>query len=118
MRILFAGPAGVFRDGVACLLRDLSPCAEIRCADYATASEGEFAADLLVLDGDYVGDALETVRTARRRTPTVPIVVLLTTVDPRIVANFTTAGVAGSFDQSGFANLLVRGLRLGLMGGL
>jgi DNA-binding NarL/FixJ family response regulator len=118
MRILFAGPAGVFRDGVACLLRDLSPCAEIRCADYATASEGEFAADLLVLDGDYVSDALETVRTARRRKPTVPIVVLLTTVDPRIVANFTTAGVAGYFDKSDSADLLLGALRLVLTGGI
>ena len=68
MRILFAGPAGVFRDGVACLLRDLSSCAEVKCADYASASEAKFAADLLVLDGDYVSEALETVGTARRRT--------------------------------------------------
>ena len=118
MRILFAGPAGVFRDGVACLLRDLSPCAEIRCADYATAFEGEFAADLLVLDGDYISEALETVGTARRRTPTLPIIVLLATADPLIVESFITTGVAGYFDKSDSADLLLGALRLLLAGGI
>jgi two-component system nitrate/nitrite response regulator NarL len=118
MRILFAGPAGVFRDGVACLLRDLSSCAEVKCADYASASEAKFAADLLVLDGDYISEALETVDTARRRTPGLPIVVLLATVDPLIVKNFVTAGVAGYFDKSDSADLLLGALRLVLTGGI
>jgi two-component system, NarL family, nitrate/nitrite response regulator NarL len=119
MHILFAGPAGLFREGVARLLGDLVPCAEVRFADYAASgSEVRLAADLLVLDGDHVSEALETVGAARRSTAALPIVVLLTTLDPRIVESLITAGAAGCVDKSDSADVLRGALRLVLAGGM
>jgi DNA-binding NarL/FixJ family response regulator len=119
MHILFAGPAGLFREGVERLLGDLVPRAKVRSADYAaTASEVRLAADLLVLDGDHVSEALETVAAARWSAATLPIVVLLTTLDRGTVESLTTAGAAGCVDKSDSADTLQGALRLVLAGGM
>lgn len=119
MHILFAGPAGLFRESVARLLGDLLPGAEVGIADCAASgSEVRLAADLLVLDGDHVSEALEAVGAARRSNHALPIVVLLTTLDLGFVESFIAAGAGGCVDKSDSAEVLRGALRLVMAGGI
>lgn len=113
MLILLIAPAGLFRDGVARILGDLADHAEIVCADYATSVfESVPSADALVLDGDYISKALDTVRISRHRFPGLPVIVLLTAVDPNTLENFASAGAARHIDKSESADSLLQTVRI------
>jgi DNA-binding NarL/FixJ family response regulator len=117
MLILFVAPTGLFRDGVARLLADLGERVDVRCADYASNvfEQGE-PADLVVLDGDYLPDALSVATASRRLSAGLPVLVLLTAVDPQTVEQFVAAGVAGHLDKSESGRALLDALRLVLAG--
>ncbi len=117
MLILFVAPSGLFRDGVARLLSDLGEQVDVRCADYASDvfEHGE-PADLIVLDGDYLPDALSVATASRRLSAGLPVLVLLTAVDPQTVEQFVSAGVAGHLDKSESGRALLDALRLVLAG--
>ncbi|OYD60406.1 UNVERIFIED_ORG: DNA-binding NarL/FixJ family response regulator [Burkholderia sp. CF145] len=117
MLVLFVAPTGLFRDGVARLLTDLSTCAEVRCADYAaTALEHGSIPDLLVLDGDNVREALSAVNVVRCVQPGLPIVVLLTATDSRTVDNFLATGVGDCVSKAESVDVLLDALRQVLAG--
>src|SRR5579864_1629536 len=119
MHILLAGPAGLLPDGVARILRDMDPAAEVTCVDYAGAVLDTSApADLVVLDGDYQKEALQAIDAIHKRVPAPPIVVLLTTTDPNTVENLIASGVTGCFDKSESSSVLLDALRLVLSGGI
>ncbi|WP_144142689.1 LuxR C-terminal-related transcriptional regulator [Paraburkholderia sp. BCC1884] len=118
MLIQFIAPAGLFRDGVARLLGDLGGGVEVRCADYASSKgQRQAAVDILVLDGDFAADALVTATTSYRLAPGLPVLTLLTAVDPQTVEQFSSAGVAGQLEKSASAQALLDALRLLLAGG-
>ncbi|MPW20261.1 cyclic nucleotide-binding domain-containing protein [Paraburkholderia sp. CNPSo 3157] len=117
MLILFIAPAGLFRDGVARLLGDLAECVEVKCADFASnVLDDERLADLVVLDGDSVPDALSVANASQRLQTGLPVLVLLTAVDPQTVEEFVAAGVAGHLDKSESGEALLDALRLLLAG--
>ncbi|MCP3713410.1 LuxR C-terminal-related transcriptional regulator [Paraburkholderia sp. CNPSo 3274] len=115
--ILLVAPAGLFRDGVAHILGDLADRVEVACADYTTrVFEGAQTADVLVLDGDCMSEALNTVRASRRLSPGLPVLVLLTAVAPNIVEKFLSAGVARHLEKSQSADSLLQALRILISG--
>ncbi|AUT76158.1 cyclic nucleotide-binding protein [Paraburkholderia hospita] len=117
MLILFVAPTGLFRDGVARLLADLGERAEVRCVDYASnAFEHGQSPDLIVLDGDYLPDALSVATASQRLTAGLPVLVLLTAVDPQTVEQFVSAGVAGHLGKLESGRALLDALRLLLAG--
>lgn len=117
MLILFVAPTGLFRDGVARLLADLGERVEVHCADYASnVFDHEHAADLVVLDGDYLPDALSVATASQRLSEGLPVLVLLTAVDPQTVEQFVSAGVAGHLGKSESGRALLDALRLLLAG--
>ncbi|MBP0588652.1 cyclic nucleotide-binding domain-containing protein [Paraburkholderia sp. LEh10] len=117
MLILFVAPAGLFRDGVARLLGDLGEHIEVRCADYASnVFENAWPADLIVVDGDCLPDALSVASASQRLKAGLPVLVLLTAVDPQTVEQFMSAGVAGHLDKSESGSALLDALRLLLAG--
>lgn len=118
MLILFIAPAGLFRDGVARLLGDVADDAEVKCADYTLNpfDHGQ-TVDVLVLDGDYLPEALTTASASRHGAPNLPVLALLTSVDPQTVEQFISAGVAGHLGKSESTNALISALRLLAAGG-
>jgi DNA-binding NarL/FixJ family response regulator len=117
MLILFVAPAGLFRDGVARLLAELGEKVDVLCADYASnVFESAQPADVIVLDGDYLPDALSVATASQRLMAGLPVFVLLTAVDPQTVEQFVSAGVAGHLGKSESGRALVDALRLLLAG--
>jgi len=117
MLILFVAPAGLFRDGVARLLAEFGEQAEVRCADYASdVFENGQSANLVVLDGDYLPDALSVATASQRLMAGLPVLVLLTAVDPKTVEQFVSAGVAGHLGKSESGGALLDALGLLLAG--
>jgi two-component system, NarL family, nitrate/nitrite response regulator NarL len=113
MLILFVAPAGLFRDGVARLLAELGERVDVRCADYApNVFESGQAADLVVLDGDCLSDALSVATASQRVASGLPVLVLLTAVDPQTVEHFVAAGVAGHLGKSESGGALLDALRV------
>ncbi|SOE54446.1 hypothetical protein SAMN05446635_0724 [Burkholderia sp. OK233] len=118
MLILFIAPAGLFRDGVARLLGDVIDGAEVKCVDYTLSPvDSGQAVDVLVLDGDYLPEALTTASASHHGAPNVPVLALLTSVDPQAVEQFISAGVAGHLGKSESSNALAGALRLLVAGG-
>ncbi|MFM0223664.1 LuxR C-terminal-related transcriptional regulator [Paraburkholderia dipogonis] len=118
MLILFIAPAGLFRDGVARLLVDVADGAEVKCADYALSPiDSGQTVDVLMLDGDYLPEALTTASASHHYAPNLPVLALLTSVDPQTVEQFISAGVAGHLGKSESGNALVGALRLLVAGG-
>jgi len=117
MHILFAAPAGLFREGVARLLAELAPQAEVTCADYRTSAfETSLSADLLVLDGDHESEALDAAGALRRNIPHLPALALLTEIDQPTIDSFIAAGVTGCVNKSESAGALLGALRVVLAG--
>jgi two-component system nitrate/nitrite response regulator NarL len=117
MQIIFVGPAGLFRDGVARLLGEFEVDTEVRCAQYGTdAVEGELNADLLIVDGDQKHEAVEAALAWRRAIPRLPCLVLLTEIDQPTVDAFIAAGVTGCVNKSESAEALSGALRVVLAG--
>lgn len=117
MLILFFSPAGLFRDGVARLLADLDARVEVKCADFATnLLECGEAADLVVLDGDYPPESLSLAEASQRLSAGLPVLVLLTAVDPHTVQPFVAAGAAGLIGKSESHAALLDALRALLAG--
>lgn len=118
MLILFVVPAGLFRDGVARLLGDVGDGVDVKCADYtSTPVQSEPSVDVLVLDGDFLAEALVTATSWHRLSPSLPILALLSAVDPQTVEKFSSVGVAGQLEKSESAHALLDALRLLLAGG-
>ncbi|MFM0015068.1 LuxR C-terminal-related transcriptional regulator [Paraburkholderia sediminicola] len=118
MLILFIAPAGLFRDGVARLLGDVIDGAEVKCVDYTLSPiDSGQTVDVLVLDGDYLPEALTTASASHHGAPNVPVLALLTSVDPQAVEQFISAGVAGHLGKSESSNALAGALRLLVAGG-
>lgn len=117
MLIIFVGPAGLFREGVARLLREFAADTEVRCAEYGTdAFEEELSADLLVLDGDHKREAIDAALAWRRAIPRLPGLVLLTGIDQPTVDSFIAAGVTGCLNKSESTEALYAALRVVLAG--
>jgi len=117
MLILFVAPAGLFRDGVARLLTGFGEHVAVLCADYTSnVFESGQPADLLVLDGDYLPDALIVAAASQRLMAGLPVLALLTAVDPQTVEQFVSAGVAGHLDKSESGKALMGALRALLSG--
>lgn len=117
MLILFVAPSGLFRDGVARLLGELGERVEVKCADFASnLFDGDPLADLVVLDGDTMPDALSVANASQRLSTGLPVLVLLTSVDAQTIEQFVSAGVAGHLDKSESGETLLEALRLLLAG--
>ncbi|MFM0205903.1 LuxR C-terminal-related transcriptional regulator [Paraburkholderia sediminicola] len=92
--------------------------AEVKCVDYALIPiDSGQTVDVLVLDGDYLPEALTTASASRHGAPNLPVLALLTSVDPQTVEQFISAGVAGHLGKSESSNALVAALRLLAAGG-
>ena len=119
MHILFGGPSGLLREGIARILSEFGDSTDVRCIDdLAVASEHNATADVVVLDGDFGREASEAVSAARNRMPSTPVVVLLTTIDRPTVEKLLAAGTAGCVDKSASSGVLLGALRLVLAGGI
>ena len=117
MLIIFIAPAGLFREGVARLLGEFAACTEVRCVDYRTSAfESGLRADLLVLDGDLEGEALEAAVAWRRMIPRLPALALLTEIEQQSIDSFIAVGVAGCLNKSESAGALLGALRVVLAG--
>lgn len=117
MLTVLIAPAGLFREGVARLISDLEPATEVRCSDYRTnAFEDWTSADLLILDGDHEGEALDTLSAVRCVLPRLPTLALLGKTDQRRAHSFVAAGVAQCLDKSQSAATLLDAMRIVLAG--
>ena len=117
MHIIFVGPAGLFREGVARLLAELTPRTKVTCADYRTSAfDSGLSADLLVLDGDHESEALETADALRCNIPRLPALALLTEIDQQTIDSFIAIGVTGCLNKSESAGALLGALRVVLAG--
>jgi len=119
IQILFAGPPGLLREGIARILGEFADSTDVRCVDdLAVPFEHNATADVVVLDGDFGREASEVVNAARERTPSTPVVVLLATIDRSTVEKLLAAGSAGCVDKSASSGVLLGALRLVLAGGI
>ncbi|WP_061159421.1 LuxR C-terminal-related transcriptional regulator [Caballeronia temeraria] len=119
MKILLTGPAGLFREGVAALLRGFAHGAEVQTLDrIADRPEDESKPDCIVVDGDRLRDMREELDAIRDHVPATPVIVLLSMVKREHVDELIAAGVAGCVEKSASAELLFGAVGLVLAGGV
>ena len=118
MDILFAGPAGLFCDGVACLLQSLSASIKVRFIDALTeTSLAGRTPEIMLIDGDWSHATKEAIAAVHRHADAVPVIVLLAAADRPRVDELVAAGVAGCVEKSARSEQLLGALRLVLAGG-
>jgi DNA-binding NarL/FixJ family response regulator len=119
MYILLIGPAGLFRDGVAALLRAFVPDADVQGCERLGAEwpEGR-KPDCIVMDGDSMSESSEALDVVRGHARTTPVIVLLAKAKREPVDELIAAGVAGCVEKSASAELLTGALSLVLAGGV
>lgn len=108
MKILLTGPAGLFREGVAALLRGFAQDAEVHAADRLPDRwPDERKPDCIVMDGDRLNDVRAQLDAARERVGTTPVIVLLSMATREQVDELIATGVAGCVEKSASAELLL-----------
>ena len=116
MQIVFAGPSGLFREGIWRILREFGEATDVGCVDdLALAFEENADAAVILLDGDCGFDVPEILLAARNRAPSTPIVVLLTNAALPTVEKLLAAGANGCVDKSASSEMLLGALRLVLV---
>ncbi len=119
MKILLTGPAGLFREGVAALLRGFAQDAEVHAADRLPDRwPDERKPDCIVMDGDRLNDVRAQLDAARERVGTTPVIVLLNMATREQVDELIATGVAGCVEKSASAELLFGAIGLVLAGGV
>jgi two-component system, NarL family, nitrate/nitrite response regulator NarL len=121
MHILLVGSSRLFLEGVARIVGDLGDLGDavvVRCVDGAEFSPFEALPDLVVLDADVgMGDpAHKTVLGIRSEMPSIPIVVLCTSLGQDVLAELALAGVSACIEKSASAQTLNGALRRVLAG--
>lgn len=119
MYILLIGPAGLFRDGVAALLRAFVPDADVQRCDRLPAEwpDGR-KPDCIVMDGDRLRETRDELDALRGHARTTPVLVVLGEAKREYVDELVAAGVAGCVEKSASAELLTGALSLVLAGGV
>jgi two-component system nitrate/nitrite response regulator NarL len=118
MEILLAGPAGLFCDGMACLLQLVDVSARVLLVHALTdPSRFGHSAALLLIDGDWSHATREGIAAAQRYANGVPMLVLLQMADRQRVDELVAAGVAGCVEKSATSAQLIGAARLVLAGG-
>ncbi len=119
MKILLTGPVGLFREGVAALLRGFAQDAEVHAADRLPDRwPDERKPDCIVMDGDRLNDVRAQLDAARERVGTTPVIVLLSMATREQVDELIATGVAGCVEKSASAELLFGAIGLVLAGGV
>lgn len=119
MNIVLAGASGLFRDGIARLLRDLGDACTIDCVDEPTApTDSGSPPDLLVLDADAWSDAPTVLRAASSKWPSARIVLLVSSATSAAAEQALADGAAGCIEKSVSSAMLIGALRLVLAGGI
>lgn len=119
MDIMLICPPGLFREGLARILRDLGDACMIGCLDDPTSQAGaDRSPDLLVLDADAWGDVSVTIGAMRTRWPLARAMLLITSIDRSIAEQALSEGAAGCVEKSVSAAVLIGALRLAMAGGV
>ncbi len=119
MYILLTGPAGLFRDGVAALLRGFAQDAEVLACDrLGVELPGARKPDCIVMDGERLRERSDEFDAARGHARATPIIVLLGMATREEVDELIAAGIAGCVEKSASAKLLFGALGLVLAGGV
>jgi two-component system, NarL family, nitrate/nitrite response regulator NarL len=119
MYMLLIGPAGLFREGVAALLRGFASDVTLRACDRLEEDWPDARRpDCIVMDGDGSGDTADELAAMRRHAMTTPVVVLLDAARRERVDALIAAGVSGCVEKSASAELLFSALRLAFAGGV
>jgi two-component system, NarL family, nitrate/nitrite response regulator NarL len=118
MHVLLLAPAGLVRDGIARIVRELGSSVHVRCIDTPESIRDPHAVPrLVVVDGDSHPDPTEAVQAVREQMPAVPAVVLLTSVVRSAVDRLLGVGISGCVEKSATASVFLGALRLALAGG-
>lgn len=119
MNIVLAGPSGLFREGVARILRDLGDACTIGCADEpAAATDSGNPPDLLLLDADAWSDTSTMLRAVRTSWPSARVVLLVSSVTRPAAEQALAEGAVGCIEKSVSGAMLIGALRLVLAGGV
>ncbi len=120
MKLLLVDDHPLIQDAFKYLVRELGPDATLLQA--TTAEDGlalSEQVDLLLLDLSLPGlSGLSALETFRSRRPELPIVVLSSTEDPRIVLQALEAGAMGFIPKTSPTPVLLRALQLVASGGV
>jgi len=119
MNILLTGPAGLFREGVASLLRGVVPDAHVTTRDSLEPSGPEAdKPDCIVMDGEGLREASSELSAAREHARVTPVIVLVERARREQVEELIVAGMAGCVEKSASAELLFGAVRIALAGGV
>ncbi|KXV04323.1 cyclic nucleotide-binding protein [Caballeronia megalochromosomata] len=119
MQILLTGPAGLFRDGVASLLRLYAADADLRVRDALAGSDADDPKpDCIVMDGDALSRSGPEYEALRERARATPLVVLLGAARRPDIDGLIADGVAGCVEKSASSDVLFGALRVALAGGV
>jgi two-component system, NarL family, nitrate/nitrite response regulator NarL len=122
--MLLTGPAGLFREGLAMLLRGFASGVEVLASDRLEENWPDARRpDCIVMDGDAppdpdAADATGELVAVRYHAMTTPVVVLLDDVRRERVDALIAAGVSGCVEKSASSELLFSALRLAFAGGV
>lgn len=119
MNILLTGPAGLFREGIASLLRGVVPDAQVTARDSLERPAPEAdKPDCIVLDGDGLREANGELDTASEHARLTPVIVLVDRARRQQVEELIVAGMAGCVEKSASADVLFGAVRVALAGGV
>lgn len=115
MHILLTGPAGLFREGIAALLRTYAADVDVLARDDLAAPAPDAPRpDCIVMDGDRLRRTAATFEAVRET----PVIVLLSAARRQDIDELIAAGIAGCVEKSDSAEVLFRALRVALAGGV
>lgn len=119
MKLLLTGPAGLFREGVASLLRLYAADVEVCVRDGLAGSiSDDPKPDCIVMDGDALRQSAAEHEALREQARAIPLVVLLGAAQKADIDGLIADGVAGCVEKSASADMLFGALRVALAGGV